>query len=95
MPRNREALNAQREVAAPRQDAARLTAYAQALWSTWTRTPSRDLRPERAVATRIALEAIQGRSAQLLVRLADATSGRGEERRRAGRQGTDGTSRAA
>ena len=71
-------------MAAPRQDAARLTAYAQVLIEYVDEDALGDLRPERAVATRMALEAIQGRSAQLLVRLADATSGRGEERRRAG-----------
>lgn len=81
--RNREALSAQREVAAPRQDAARLTAYASTLLDYVDEAALGLLPPERIVATRIALERLQARSAQLLVRLADAASGRdaGKHRR--------------
>lgn len=86
---HRQALAAQREAAAPRQDAARLAAYSQQLVEFIDENALGDLPPERAVATRLALEAVQGRSAQLLVRLADAASGRargerGRQRRQAG-----------
>lgn len=82
----RHALAAQREAAAPRQDAARLAAYAQALTEFIDEDALPDLPPERAVATRMALEAVQGRTAQLLVRLADAASGRTSARARTRRQ---------
>ncbi len=84
---HRQALAAQREMLAPRQDAARLAAYAQALLEFVDEESLPALPPERAVATRLGLEAVQGRSAQLLVRLADAVGGRqqstgGRHRRR-------------
>jgi hypothetical protein len=82
---HRQALAAQRELAAPRGDAARLAAYAQALTEFIDEDAIPDLPPERAVATRIALEAVQSRSAQLLVRLADAASGRQVESSRGGK----------
>lgn len=86
----RGALAAQREVAAPRQDVPRLAAFAQALIDYIDEDAIPDLPTERAVASRLALEAVQSRSAQLLVRLADArgTAPRQQEggRHRRGRQ---------
>lgn len=80
----REALAAQREVAAPRQDAARLAAYAQALLEFIDEAAMPDLPSERAIATRIALEAIQRRAEDLLGRLRDARGGARKPRRRPG-----------
>lgn len=62
----RAALAAQRAVSAPPQDVARLTAYALALLRYVDETKIPDLAPERAVASRLALEAAQERAAELL-----------------------------
>lgn len=84
----RKAIQAQRRVSAPRQDVVRLATYAQALVEHIDADAIPGLAPERAVASRIALEAVQGRAAQLLVRLADAapqsSHGGGGKHRRAG-----------
>ena len=93
--RNRDALNAQRELAAPRQDAARLSAYAQVLLDYIDESVLGELPPERLVATRLALEALQSRSAQLLVRVADAAGRSSRPATRAGgrhRRGATGVS---
>lgn len=71
----RKALQAQRRESAPRQDVARLATHAQALLEFIDADAIPDLPKERAVAARIALEAVQALSAQLLVRLADAAGG--------------------
>ncbi len=71
----RQAIQAQRRESAPRQDVARLAAHAQALVEFVDEDAITTLPPERAVAARLALEAVQTRAAQLLVRLADAAAG--------------------
>ena len=68
----RQAIQAQRKQSARPQDVARLAAYAQALVELIDADAVPGLSPERAVAARLALEAVQSRAAQLLVRLADA-----------------------
>lgn len=87
----RQAIQAQRKLAAPRQDVVRLAAYAQALVEHIDADAIPGLAPERAVAARIALEAVQSRAAQLLVRLADAgpreINNGGGRHRRAGVRG--------
>lgn len=81
----RDALHAMKEVSAPRQDVARLAAYAQALLEYIDDATIPALPPERAEASKLALEAIQRRAAELLVRLADVKTGRGRARPAAGR----------
>ncbi len=71
----RQAIQAQRRESAPRQDVARLAAHAQALVEYIDQDAIAGLPPERAVAARLALEAVQSCAAQLLVRLADAAAG--------------------
>ena len=68
----RLASQAQKRMSAPPQDVAKLAAYSQALVEHIDEDAIPELEPERAVAARIALEAVQSRAAQLLVRLADA-----------------------
>lgn len=82
---HRQALSAQRELAAPRQDAARLSAYAQALMEFIDADAIPDLPPERAVATRLALEAVLERATTLLKLIADTAA---PARGRRGRGGT-------
>lgn len=83
----RQALAAQRATAAPRQDAARLAAYAQALMDYLDENALPNLAPERIVATRLALEAVQARVGHLLDVIASL---RGEERRGGRRRGVAG-----
>ena len=68
----RQVLQAQAASAAPRQDVARLTAMAQALLEHIDAEAVPELPPERAVASRLALEAIDLRVSQLLRLLAPA-----------------------
>lgn len=68
----RDALHAMKEAAAPRQDLARLAAYAQALLEYADEAAIPDIDPERAEASRLALEAVQQRASELFVRLRDA-----------------------
>lgn len=81
----RQALAAQRAVAAPRQDAARLAAYAQALLEYADENALADLTPERIVSTRLALEAIQSRVAHLLEVVSSLRGGGQRGRRGAAR----------
>jgi len=62
----RQAVQAQAAAAAPRQDIARLTAYAQALLDFVDPSAIPGLAPERAVAARLALEAVRERAEELL-----------------------------
>lgn len=76
----RQALQAQAAVAAPRQDIARLTAYAQALLDFVDVNAVPELAPERAVASRLALEAVRQRAEELLGLLGQQPTRRGGDR---------------
>lgn len=81
----RAALAAQRALSAPPQDVARLTAYALALLRFVDPSKIPDLPPERAVASRLALEAAQERAQELL-----ATFPKQQTRGGGGRHRADG-----
>jgi hypothetical protein len=89
--RARAVLEAQKAVAAPSDDVARLAAYAQALLEFIDVTVIPDLPPERAEAARLALAEVQVRASELLVRIADAqrrqAAGSGKSKRRGGSAG--------
>ncbi|MBP2323340.1 hypothetical protein JOF56_003725 [Kibdelosporangium banguiense] len=77
----RDAFQAMKEAASPRDDIPRLAAYAQALLEYVDETCIPDLKPEEVEASLLAMEAVQTRSAELLVRLKDAKNGHGITRR--------------
>lgn len=80
----RDALQAMKQTSAPRYDVARLTAYAQALLEYIDDRVVARLDPDRAEASRLALEAIHSRAEELLVRIPGAKEGR-RTRRNGGR----------
>lgn len=69
---SRQAFQAMKEASAPRQDIPRLTAYAQALLEYVDEAAACDLTAKENEAARIALQSVQSRAAELLVRLRDA-----------------------